>query len=71
MFEIIMGLLCAVIYFFLISRVCIFFSKRDVDPFTDSTEESTEEARKLESERQQLMLQGMYQVREGINNRMK
>ena len=71
MFEIIMTILAAVVDFFLISRVCMFFTNRNVDPFPDIPEDATEEERALELERQRRTVQGMYQMRESMKGRMK
>ena len=71
MFEIILMVLAAGICFFLISRVCMFFANRNVDPFPDIPEDATEEERELELERQRRTVQGMYQMREGMKGRMK
>ena len=71
MFETIMMILVAGAAFFLISRVCMFFANRNVDPFPDIPEDATEEERALELERQRRTVQGMYQMREGMKGRMK
>lgn len=71
MFEIILMVLTAGICFFLISRVCMLFVNRNVDPFPDIPEYATEEERELELERQRRTVQGMYQMREGMKGRMK
>ena len=71
MLEILLMVLAAGAAFFLIARVCMFFANRNVDPFPDIPEDATEEERELELERQRRMVQGMYQMREGMKGRMK
>lgn len=47
MLEILLMILEAVVCFFVIARVCMFFANRNVDPFPDIPEDATEE-RELE-----------------------
>ncbi len=70
MFEIIIMILVAGAAFFLISRVCMFFTNRNVDPFPDIPEDATEEERALELERQRRTVQGMYQMRECMKGKI-
>ena len=71
MLDVVLMIFAAAVCFFLISRVCIFFSNRNVDPFPDIPKDASEEKRELELERQRRMVQGMYQMREGMKGRMK
>ena len=70
MFEIIKMSLVVGAAFFLISRVCMFFANRNVDPFPDIPEDATEEERALELERQRRTVQGMYQMRECMKGKI-
>ena len=70
MFEIIIMILVAGAAFFLISRVCMFFANRNVDPFPDIPEDASEEERALELERQRRTVQGMYQMRECMKGKI-
>ena len=70
MLEIIIMILVAGAAFFLISRVCMFFANRNVDPFPDIPENATEEERALELERQRQTVQGMYQMRECMKGKI-
>ena len=70
MFEIIIMILVAGAAFFLISRVCMFFANRNVDPFPDIPEDATEEERALELERQRRTVQDMYQMRECMKGKI-
>ena len=70
MLEIILMVLAAGVAFFLISRVCIFFANRNVDPFPDIPEDASEEERALELERQRRTVQGMYQMRECMKGKI-
>ena len=70
MFEIIIMILVAGAAFFLISRVCMFFANRNVDPFPDILEDASEEERALELERQRQTVQGMYQMRECMKGKI-
>lgn len=70
MFEIIIMILVAGAAFFLISRVCMFFANRNVDPFPDIPEDASEEERALELERQCRTVQGMYQMRECMKGKI-
>ena len=71
MLDVVLMVFAAVVCFFLISQVCIFFSNRNVDPFPEIPKDASEEKRELELERQRRMVQGMYQMREGMKGRMK
>ena len=70
MFEIIIMILVAGAAFFLISRVCMFFANRNVDPFPDIPEDASEEERALELERQRRTVQGMYRMRECMKGKI-
>ena len=70
MFEIIIMILVAGAAFFLISRVCMFFANRNVDPFPDIPEDASEEEWALELERQRRTVQGMYQMRECMKGKI-
>ena len=70
MFEIIIMILVAGAAFFLISRVCMLFANRNVDPFPDIPEDATEEERALELERQRRTVQGMYRMRECMKGKI-
>ena len=70
MLEIIIMILVAGAAFFLISRVCMFFANRNVDPFPDIPENATEEERALELERQRRTVQDMYQMRECMKGKI-
>ena len=70
MLEILLMILAAVVCFFVIARVCMFFANRNVDPFPDIPEDATEEERELELERQRRTVQGMYQMRECMKGKI-
>lgn len=70
MLDLILTVLVSAFIFFLISRVCIFFANRNVDPFPDLSKIENHEERSLEEERQRRTIQGMHQMQESMKKRI-